>query len=133
MEETPLYKCWCKASQREDKEPRYSHNWVVARRGWFRIYTDRVACGSWTIPYSTVTEAILYKTAQWFLPGRVLYLVTENGSYQFGFNPWVSPQDYLNLDMEEKEMRIRYSPFSVSLRILLLVYVVYTLWRYFVK
>lgn len=30
------YRCFCKATNREDKEPRYSHNWVVAKRAFLK-------------------------------------------------------------------------------------------------
>ena len=32
------YKCLCKATKREDREPRYSQNWVTAKRAFIKVF-----------------------------------------------------------------------------------------------
>jgi hypothetical protein len=123
------YKCFCKATNREDQEPRYSHNWVAAKRAMFKVFDDRVECGSWNIPLSDVKSAHLYKTTQMFIPVNVLQFVTEKGSYQFGFNPWASPFKHLGIKYEQSEIKLGYSTYSVVVRVLLVAYLGYMAWE----
>ena len=75
-DEELLYKCNCKATDREEGEPGHSANWVASKRARLKIYEDRVECGDWTIPLSQVLEAKLYTARQFLLPVKVLHLVT---------------------------------------------------------
>lgn len=127
------YRAWCKATNSEDSSPRYSHNWLLSRRGWFRIFEDRIECGDWRIPLGSVEKAIAYKTKQMFIPVTVLQLITADGSYQFGFNPWATPLDHIGIDIEEQKVKLKYSPFSVMLRVAVVVYLVYWLWSEYGK
>ena len=125
MKESVIYKAWCKATNLEDSEPRYSQNWIVSKRAWFKMFGDRIECGNWTIPYEKVTKAIVYRTKQMFIPVTVLHLITNEGSYQFGFNPWANPIKHLNIEYEEQEIRLKYSVFSIVIRVLLVLYIIY--------
>ena len=123
------YKCFCKATNREDKEPRYSHNWVAAKRAFFKVFDDRIECGSWNIPFSEIKSAHLYKAKQMFIPVNVLQLVTEKGNFQFGFNPWANPFKHLSIEYEQSEIKLGYSTFSIVVRVLLVAYVGYLAWE----
>ena len=125
------YKAWCKAVNREDSEPRYSANWVISKRAWFKIYTDRVQCGNWEIPKESIQKAIAYRTRQMFIPVTVLQLITESESYQFGFNPWAKPIEHLGIEVEEQSIRLKYSAFSILLRVAIIAYVGYWIWSEF--
>jgi len=127
------YKCWCKATNREGSEPRYSQNWVASKRAWFKVYGDRIECGSWVIPFSEVKQAIIYNTRQMFIPVQVLQVVTEQGRFQFGFNPWASPSKHLTLDMRQEIIRLKYSPFSIVVRVLVLGCLAYWVWDRWIK
>jgi hypothetical protein len=127
------YKCWCKATNREGSEPRYSQNWVASKRAWFKVYGDRIECGGWVIPFSEVKQAMIYNTRQMFIPVQVLQVVTEQGRFQFGFNPWASPFKYLALDMRQETIRLKYSPFSIVVRGLILGYLAYWVWDRWIK
>jgi len=119
------HKCWTKATHREAGEPRHSAAWVVSRRAWFKVFGDRIECGDWTIVPSSVLEAVLFETRQWFIPVFVLRLSTEDATYQFGFNPWCRVASHLPFEVERQRVKMRYSPFSLALRIavgLLLAY-----------
>lgn len=115
----------------EAAEPRYSHNWALARRASFLIYNDRVECGDWVVRFDDVNEAIVYQTSQWFIPVQILHLTTSNHSYQFGFNPWTNPIRHLNLETTEQKIRLKYSPFSLIIRAAVVGWLVYEAWRYF--
>ena len=123
-----LYKCCCKATNREVSEPRYSHNWVIARRALFKVFEDRIECGNWSIPFSEVTEARLFQTRQMFIPVRMLHITTPSGSYQFGFNPWAHPEKHLGVEYEEHRIRMKYSLFSIVVRIILLSVLLHWVW-----
>ena len=127
------YKCWCKATSREEAEPRYSHNWVASKRAWFKVFEDRIECGSWTIPFSEVKEAVIYNAKQMFIPVQILQVVTEQGNFQFGFNPWATPTKHLALNMRQEEVRLKYSPFSIVVRVLVLGYLAYWVWDRWLK
>jgi len=81
------------------------------------------------VPFAAVKKATAYRARQMWIPVTVLHLVTETGSYQFGFNPWAHPLRHLNLKIEEREVRLHYSLFSVALRITVLLGLAYWLWR----
>jgi hypothetical protein len=109
-----------KGTKREDSEPRYSQNWLLARRGSFCIYDEEIKCGDWIIKFSDVKKVILYRTRQLLIPGKVLHFITIKGNYQFGFNPWAKPEKYLmKLNPEEKAVKLKYSIFSIILRIII--------------
>lgn len=123
------YKCFCKATNREDKEPRYSHNWVDAKRAMFKVFDDRIECGNWIIPFADVESAHLYKAKQMFIPVNILQLVTKSGNYQFGFNPWANPFKHLSISYEESNIKLGYSTYSIVVRVFLVAYLGYLAWE----
>ncbi len=127
------YKAWCKATNREDSEPRYSTNWLASKRAWFKIFDDRIECGNWKIPKKSIHKAIAYKTKQMFIPVTVLLLITEGGAYQFGFNPWARPIEHLGLEFEEQSVKLKYSFFSIFIRVAALAYIGYWAWSELIK
>lgn len=125
MAEELINKYWCKGTNREDREPRYSHNWITAKRAWFMIFSDHFKCGKWKIKFDEVNKIVLYKTRQLFIPVKVLHIITDTNSYQFGFNPWSSPEKDISLNIEQKKIKLKYSIFSIIFRIILLAYIIY--------
>ncbi len=67
------------------------------------------------------------------MPTTAIHLITANGHYQFGFNPWASPAGHINLDFEEKDVELTYSTFSIILRLLLIPYIGFWVWHYFIR
>lgn len=129
MTEKPLYKCWTKATDRESGDPRRSLNWVASRRAYFKIFQDRIECGDWKIPFSSVTRATAFKTRSMLVPCTVLQLKTGDRSFQFGFNPWASPTEKLPLKVEVQHVKLQHSPFSIVVRLLIVVWIVYLVLR----
>lgn len=69
-----------------------------------------------------------------WIPVSVLHLITADGSYQFGFNPWARPLKYLDvLTPEEESVRLKYSPFSVAVRLLAFAFLVYWFWSRYIR
>lgn len=127
MTSAPVYRCFTKAIEGESGPPRRSQHGVAARRAWFRIYTDRIECGDWTVPFVDVRSATAWRTRTLFMPCTVLELVTEQRTLQFGFNPWVRPLEYLPFSMDERRVSLGWSPFAVGLRLALLAWVLWVL------
>lgn len=115
----PKYSCLCKAIKGADGTPEYSPKWIGSKRASFKVYENKIVCGSWVLPYDEIVSATLFKTKQWFIPVKVLKLVTETESYQFGFNPWSHPTAHMNIPISEKRIRLGYSKVSIALRVVL--------------
>lgn len=127
------YQCWSKAIQGVQGPPQYSVNWALARRAHFKIFSDRVECGDWVIESADVRNAVLFEARQWFIPVFVLSVETSKQTYQFGFNPWARVDAYLPFEFQREKVRLRYSAFSMGIRIALLAYLAYYVWRWVSK
>jgi hypothetical protein len=125
----PLYRAFAKGTTAEAGTPRYSANWVTARRGWFKVYSDRVECGDWVIPNESVKDAVIFEARQWFVPVHILALTTESKTWQFGFNPWARVGQHLQFPVRIDRVQLRYSAFSIALRVGVLAYAGYWLFQ----
>ena len=114
-----IYSCITKVAKNENGNPRYSANWIVAKRGVFSVFEDCIECGNWKILFSEIKIAKLYKTKQMFIPVNVLELQTEKETFQFGFNPWANPFKYLKINYEIENVKLKMSKFSLIIRIVL--------------
>jgi hypothetical protein len=128
---SPVYKAWTKAIRTNDSVPGYSASWITAVRGWLKVYPDRLECGDIAIPATAVRAAVLYEARQWFIPVRILAVTLDDGTYQFGLNPWVKIASHLPFPFRRERVQLRYSTFSIGLRVALIGYVAYLLYRQF--
>lgn len=126
--ERPLYRCMTKATNRELGEPRLSQNWLWSRRGWFKVFPDRVACGDWDIPFSEIQEVVLYRSRWSFMPVSVLKIRVAGETYQFGFNPWAHPEAHLSIPYREENVKLRLSLFSFAVRAISILVLLYLVW-----
>lgn len=127
----PIYKCWTKATNREGGTLRRSHNWITSRRAWFKIFTDRIECGDWNIPFAEIEEIVVYRVKQMLIPFTVLQIEACGKTYQFGFNPWAKPLHYLPISYREEQIHIKHSTFSIGLRAMIIFFLIYLAWRKF--
>ena len=125
MAEGAIYTCWTKATDREPGPPRYSANLLISRRGWLRVFGDRLECGDWTIPVAGITAATLYQVGL----AQVLVVATPARTYQFGLNPWVRVRDHLPFAFDVMQTKMRYSWFSIAVRVVLVAVVLYLVLR----
>jgi hypothetical protein len=65
------------------------------------------------------------------MPVRVLMLKTDSATYQLGFNPCAHPYKHIGLDIKDEHIRLDISPFSVAVRIGIVLYVGYLAWQHF--
>ena len=125
----PIYSCMTKATTAEVDGPRHSANWVTSRRAKLHVFADRLQCRNWTIPYREMTSATLFRTKALFvIPFYVLHVVHAGTTYQFGLNPnrfWAGP---LPFETNRESVRMSYSPFSLAIRLLVVVALLYWLW-----
>lgn len=128
---TQVYRAWAKGIEGETGPPSRSPAWATARRAWFRCYQDRVECGDWVIPATDVRDAVLYETRQGFLPVSVLAVSTDARTFQFGFNPWARVAPHLPFAVRRERVRLGYSPVSIAVRVVLLGWIGWWLWRVF--
>jgi hypothetical protein len=119
-----------KATTAEGDDIRRSLSWVLSRRGILQVKTDSLVCGSWTIPYSEISEAVLFSLRGVVFPGYVLRVKSGNQIYQFGLNPGRFWRGDLPFECQRDSTRIRYSMFSTAVRIFLVGYIVYILWQW---
>jgi len=82
-----IHKCRVKAIRSKGTGVSLGLKWVFARRGSLKVFSDRLECGNWHIPYSAITEAILQSTPWLWTKAHVLVVRTTETTYQFGLNP----------------------------------------------
>ncbi len=95
----------------------YGPSWVTSRRAMLKIFPDRMECGDWHISYDQMQRAVLFETKQWFIPCYVLKVQTEDHTYQFGLNSNKFWKGDLPFRVEREKGRLRYSAFSIALRV----------------
>ena len=121
------YVCNCKATTREEKEPRISENWMFSKRARLKVFEDHIKCGSWTINKDDIEALHCYHITKMGMRSRVQQITTPQENYQFGFDPWKDPLPHLGLEYTESEAKLTYSPFSILLRLALLAAFLYWL------
>ncbi|HOX46883.1 MAG TPA: hypothetical protein PK668_25015 [Myxococcota bacterium] len=122
-----LHRCWTKATTAEGDAVRRSFSWVIARRGFLKVFADRLECGSWVIPYADMSEAVLFSTRQLFFHGYVLRVKAGGRTYQFGLNPGRFWEGELPFPVKRQEMAMGYSWYSIAIRLAALVSIAYLL------
>jgi hypothetical protein len=115
-----LFRVFSKGTRAEGTDVRRSENWIVARRGWLRVFEDRLEMGTWVVPYDAISDATLFRLRS-ILGGYVLRVTTGDQMYQFGINPWALTGRRFPFPHSEQDTRVRYSRFSVAVRIAAIV------------
>jgi hypothetical protein len=112
------------------EEFEYGMSWVTARRASLKVFEDRLECGDWTIPYASVSQAVLFETRQMFIPCYILKVRTDSEAYQFGLNGNKFWRGELPFAVVRERGRLKYSVFSILARIALLVVLI---WYFFLR
>lgn len=108
----------------------YGMSWVTARRATLVVHEDRLQCGDWNIPYASISEAILFRTRQMFIPCYILKIRTASDAYQFGLNPSKFWKGSLPFPVVRQKGRLQYSKFSIIMRIVLAAALI---WYFFLR
>ena len=127
-----LYKCMTKAIISDADQVRHSLEWVMSRRGILKVFSDRLECGDWVIPYNEINHAVLTSIrSSLFLPGYVLRVQTDSKTYQFGLNWGRFWKTELPFFITREKGHLGYSKFSVLMRVFLILFLAYWLWKKF--
>ena len=110
-----------KRTTAEGDQRRYGPNWLFARRGRLKVFTDRMECGGRKIVYDEVESAILCSFRSTFLriPGYVLTVQTPNRTCHFGLNGDRFWEGELPLEVSRQKGILRYSWLSILVRLIL--------------
>ncbi|MBA4031232.1 MAG: hypothetical protein C0478_10150 [Planctomyces sp.] len=125
-----LHQCLTKATIAEGDQRQYGPRWITARRGKLQVFDDHLHCGHWSIPYPEITDAVLYSFRSTFLriPGYLLTVSTAEKTYHFGLNGWGSFwKNDLPFPVRREQGKLRYTWFSIAVRLLLFCYLIYLL------
>ena len=128
--EEPIFRCITKGVQGDADQFEFGLSWVTSRRAILKIYSDRIECGNWSIPFASFEQAILSETKQTFIPCYVLKIRTADNSYQFGLNPNKFWSGGLPFEVERQKGRLKYSTFSIVLRVILVAAII---WYFYLK
>lgn len=127
----PLHSCLTKATIEEGDDIRRSENWLMSRRARLKVMPDALVCGDWTIPYASIDDAVLFRTRNLFIPCYVLRVKADGKIYQFGLNPGRYWSGELPFSVRRERMRLRYSPYSIAVRLALVSSIIYWAWTRF--
>lgn len=117
-----------------DKEIKRGLDWVASQRAVVLMTGKNIVCGQWTIPLADITSAQLLKISSLLGAGQVLKIQTrDDKNYQFGmqFNPEWTEQQVLPLTLEKG--RVKYSAFSVIVRLIAVGYLIYWVYDRFIR
>ncbi len=123
------YRCFTKATDRAAAPPRPSRHWATSRRAWLKVFDDRLECGDWVVPVEAVTSATLYLSSVPLNPLKVLRLDTADRTFQFGLNPWCRIARHLPFEPRVETIRPAWALVSLLVRLALVAYLVYFVWR----
>lgn len=115
-----------------DRELERGLDWVGAQRAVILLSDQKIICGRWTIMLNDVEKAQLIKINDLISSAQVLKIQTkDNRYYQFGMqiNPEWTRQTALVLQVEKG--RLKYSTFSIVVRLLLIGYLFYWIYNRF--
>ena len=108
--------------------------WVASQRAVILLSNKRIVCGKWMIPLDQIEEAQLLQISSLLESGQVLKIGLKDGRhFQFGMqvNPEWTRQEALPLILEEGQLK--YSAFSIGIRLFVLGYFLYWMYERFLR
>ncbi|MEO0727634.1 MAG: hypothetical protein AAFZ63_24035 [Bacteroidota bacterium] len=129
--ETVLAADACKGTRvKGDGEIKRGANWVVSKRAVLILTNKNIVCGDWLIKLDDIEKATLVFFDSFWGAGQVLQIKTkEQLHFQFGMqrNPAWDGQNVLPLTIETG--KLKYSWFSIIVRVLAIAYLLYLFFR----
>ena len=117
-----------------NQEIQRGFDWVTSQRAVVLLTDKKIVCGKWSIPLDTISSVQLVKINSFLGGGQVLKVQTVDGeNYQFGMqiNSEWETQQVLTLTVEAGQ--VKYSVFSIFVRVLLVGYLGYWIYIRFLK
>ncbi len=121
-----------KATTSEGDDLRHSFNWLVARRGILKVMPDALVCGDWRISYADIDEAVLFSVWS-VLPGFLLRVKSGQTVYQFGLNWHPFWKQELPFPVSRERGRLKYSTFSIIVRLMVFGGAAYLVWQHITR
>lgn len=112
----------------KNKDVERGLDWVTSQRAVVLLTDKKVKSGQWNIELDNIESAQLVLVNSLYGKGQILKISTiDNKHYQFGmqFSPEWTNQNVLPLTIEEG--KIKTSTFSLVIRLLLIVFILYKL------
>lgn len=101
-------------------------DWVTSQRAVLLLTDKRIKCGRWDIPIDKIADAKLVKFNSTFGTGQVLKIrTTDDDNFQFGMqmnHEWTAQKVLL---LTSEKGKLKYSLFSIIIRIILVAYAIY--------
>jgi len=82
-----------------------------------KVFEDRLECGDWNISYPDIKDAELFQTRSGIIPCFILKARTADSTFQFGLNGNKFWKGDLPFEATRSKGRLKYSLFSIALRI----------------
>ncbi|MBP1630020.1 MAG: hypothetical protein H6Q15_913 [Bacteroidetes bacterium] len=125
----------CKAiSTSNNQKIEYGFNWVISQREVILLTDKNIICGKCIIPLESISSAELVEFSPRYGNSFVLKICTkDNCNYQFGMqynSEWIN-QRVLPLTIEKG--RIKFSPFSIIIRVFIALYLMYLIYEQFIN
>jgi hypothetical protein len=119
-----IYSCMTKAIISEGDDIRRSLGWVTSRRGRLKVFSDRLECGDWRLPFSEIeTSTLASFRSLLFIPGYILKIKTKGKIYQFGLNGGSFWKGSLPFPVTREQGSVKHSPLSVVIRVIVFGYI----------
>jgi hypothetical protein len=115
---------------KDNKEIERGLDWITSQRAVILLTNSKIICGKWTILLDNIQSAQLLQISSILGNGLVLKIQTkDNKHYQFGMqmnHEWLK-QKVLPLKLEKA--KISNSLFSIVLRIFIICYIAFLIYR----
>jgi hypothetical protein len=96
-----------------------------------KVYSDRLVCGDWSIPFVEIDDAVLYTGQRWLMAVHVLAVKAHGKTYQFGLHGSPFWRGELPFEVRREPLRMGYSWFSIIVRIIAWLALGYLAWQRF--
>lgn len=114
----------------ETSSVKHEKDWITASRGMFILSDKRVYMNKWMVPLDLVEDCKL----QMYASGMVLTFAEKQGAhYQFGLQYDKNLLNQRVLDMTMSEEKMKYSFFSIALRVFVITMIIVELGRFIIK
>lgn len=116
---------------KQEREVCYEAAWITSRRGTIILTDTKLVFGLTEITLYSVKKAILERFKVFWARGLVLKIATREGKhYQFGLNYQPAWERQPVLPLQVKDIKIKYSRFSIILRIITVLFLIWFVVNY---
>ena len=109
-------------------------HWVTAKRAVAILTNDKIVCKDWVISHEDIKSVELIRFKSLLSKGQLLNITTnEDIGYQLGMQRNADWTKCKNLKLNYVDRKIKMSTFSIILRLVLVGYIAYLLYKRFLQ